>query len=808
MGTLWQDLRFGARMLRRNPGFTAVAVLALALGIGVNTMIFSCVNALLLRPFDFSTSDRLVMVWARNLSAGIQRSSVSPGSFNEWRAQAASFEELVTYNNNYFNLTEGDQPERVTGARVSTNFFKALDVKPERGRTFLPEEAEEGRSAVVIIKHSLWQRRFGGDPALVNKTISVDGKPHTVIGIMPQDFEFPMNGSELWAPIAFSPKEAANHYNRYLQVFGLLKPGATIEQAQGEMAAIAERQQAEHPDTNAGRTAYVETFTDSHARGSRMYLVVMMWAVGFVLLIACANVANLLLVRGASRRKELAIRLALGAGRGRVVRQLITESLLLALLGGALGVLLSVWGVEFVSKGMPPTFTQYIAGWRKLGVDGEVLVFTLLASVVTGVLFGLAPAWQATRVNFNESLKEGTKGSSRGGGGGFLRSALVVVEITLSLVLLAGAGLMVRSFVELLRADLGVTAENVMTLEVSPSRDKYPEPRQRIEFYERLLERTSNLPGVTAAAAVNFIPMDRSGTTSTTFNVVGQPAPPKGQEPYAEYRMVTPRYFEAVGTPLREGRVFNEADNETSTHVVIISETLARRFFPGGRAVGGHLVFSEEDGPLEVVGVAADVKDEDIEEEPELGVYLPYRQDPWWKMGLVVRAKGDPSSLAPLLREEVRALDRDLPVYNVRTMQTIIDETLSPKRLAMFMFAFFAVCALLLAGVGIYAVMSYAVTQRTHEIGVRLALGAQASDILRLVVGHGVVLTLVGLGLGLAGSFALTRAMSGILYNVSATDPLTFFGISLLLAAVALLACYVPARRATKVDPMVALRYE
>jgi putative ABC transport system permease protein len=808
MEALWQDLRFGARMLRRNPGFTLVAAVALALGIGVNTMIFSCVNALLLRPFDFPTSDRLVMVWGRNLAAGAQRSSVSPGSFNEWRAQAASFEELVTYNNSHFNLTEGDRPERVTGARVTTNFFKALGAQPERGRTFSPEEGEEGRGAVVLVKHSLWERRFGSDPALVGKTISLDGKPHTVVGIMPKDFEFPMNGSELWAPIAFSPKEASNHYTHYLQVFGLLRPGVTVEQAQGEMTAIAERQQRAHPDVNTGRTAYVETLTDSHSRGSRMYLVVMMWAVGFVLLIACANVANLLLVRAASRRKELAIRLALGAGRWRVVRQLLTESLLLALLGGALGVLLSVWGVEFVSKGIPPTYTQYIAGWRKLGLDGEVLGFTLLASVLTGVLFGLAPAWQATRVNFNESLKEGTKGSSSGGGGGFLRGALVVMEITLSLVLLAGAGLMVRSFVELLRADLGVTASNVMTLEISPSREKYPEPRQRIEFYERLLGRVSNLPGVAAAAAVNFIPMDRGGTSSSTFTVVGQAPPPKGREPYAEYRTVTPRYFEAVGTPLREGRAFADSDDETSKRVVIVGESLARRFFPEGRAVGGHVVISEEDGPLEVVGVAADVKDEDIEEEPELGIYLPYRQDPWWKMGLVVRSQGDPEGLAPLLREEVRALDRDLPVYNVRTLQAIIDETLSPKRLAMFMFAFFAVCALLLAAVGIYAVMSYAVTQRTHEIGVRLALGAQGRDILRLVVGHGVVLTLLGLGLGLAGSFALTRAMSGILYNVSATDPLTFAAISLVLAAVALLASYVPARRATKVDPMVALRYE
>jgi putative ABC transport system permease protein len=802
-------LRYGARMLRRNPGFTAVAVVALALGIGANTTIFSCVNALLLRPFDFATQERLVMVWAQKLAVGNIRGSVSPGNYNEWREQAGVFEELVTYNQQHFNLTEGDQPERLTGSRVTTNFFKALDVKAERGRTFLPEEGLEGRSAVVLVKHSLWQRRFGSDPALVGKTISLDGRPHTVVGIMPQDFEFPMNGSELWAPMAFSQKEATNHYSHYLQVFGLLKPGATLEQARAEMGAIAARQQEQYPDANAGRTAFVEPLRDSFVRGSRMYLIIMMWAVGFVLLIACANVANLLLVRGASRRKELAIRLALGAGRWRVVRQLLTESLLLALVGGALGVFLSVWGIEFISKGIPPTYTQYIAGWRKLGLDWQVLGFTLLASLLTGLVFGLAPALQTTSVNFNESLKEGGKGASSGGARrNLLRSALVVSEVTISLVLLIGAGLMIRSFVELARADLGLRAENVLTLELSPSRDKYPEPGQRIEFYERLLERVGQLPGVDEVAAVNFIPIDRGGTSSSNFTVVGQPPPPKGQEPYAEYRMISPRYFEAIGTPLRQGRAFTAADDERSPRVVIVSETMARRFFPGGKAVGGHLVINEKDGPLEVVGVAADVKDEDIEEEAELSVYLPYRQDPWWKMGLIIRTASGPEGLAPAVRSEVLALDRDLPVYNVRTMQAVIDETLSPKRLAMILFGFFAFCALLLAAVGIYAVMSFAVTQRTHEIGVRMALGAQASDILRLVVGHGVLLTLAGLGLGLAGSFALTRAMSELLYGVSATDPLTFAAISLLLAAVALLASYIPARRATKVDPMVALRYE
>ena len=647
MGTFWQDLRYGARMLRKNPGFTAVAVMALAIGIGANTVIFSCVNALLLRPFDFSTTDRLVMVWTQNLAVGAVRNSVSPGNFMGWREQSSVFEELVTYNQQHYNLTEGDQPERVSGARVTPNFFKALDARAERGRVFLPEEGEEGRNLVVLVKHSLWQRRFGSDPALVGKTISLDGKPHTVVGIMPQDFEFPMNGSELWAPFAFTPKEAANRSNNYLQVFGLLKPGVTPAQAQAEMKTIAERQQQQYPETNTGRTVFVETLTDSFSRGSRMYLIIMMWAVGFVLLIACANVANLLLVRGASRRKELAIRLALGAGRWRVICQLLTESVLLALLGGALGVFLSVWGIEFTSKGIPPTFTQYIPGWGKLGLDAEVLGFTLLASLVTGLVFGLAPALQVTRVNFNESLKEGGKGSGGGGSRNRLRSVLVVTEVALSLVLLIGAGLMIRSFVELLRAVLGIRADNVLTLELTPSRDKYPEPQQRIEFYEQLLRRVGALPGVSAAAAVNFVPMDRGFSTSSNFKVVGQPDPPKGQEPYAEYRMVSPRYFEAIGTPLRQGRVFNEGDDEKSTRVVIVGESLARRFFPGGSAVGNHIVISDEDGPLEIVGVAADVKDEDIEEEAELGLYLPYRQDPWWRMALVIRTAADAEGLAP-----------------------------------------------------------------------------------------------------------------------------------------------------------------
>jgi putative ABC transport system permease protein len=809
--TLFQDLSFAARTLWKTPGFTAVAVLAVALGVGANTTIFSVVNALLLRPFAYETTERVVMVWERGVDQVNNRNSVAPANYMDWRDQTQVFEELAAYSPQHFSLTEGEQPERVAGSRVTPSLFRVLAARAERGRTFTEEEGRPGADGVVLIKRSLWQRRFGSDPDIVGKSVRIDGRPRTVVGVMPEAFEFPLNESEVWAPLAFGPDDARNRGSHYLQVAGLLRPGVTVAQADAEVRAVAERARELYPDTNGGRTAFAESLTDSFTRGPKPYLIVLLGAVGFVLLIACANVANLLLVRASARQRELAVRTALGATRWRLIRQLLTESLLLALVGGAAGLLFSVWGVDLISKGMPPTFTKYIPGWRHMGIDKTVLLFTLGASVLTGILFGIVPAFQATRTNLNEALKEGgQKGASGGARRNLMRSLLVVAEVALSLVLLAGAGLMVRSFYEMMSADVGLRPDGVLTLKLSLPRAGYAEDAQRASFYEQLVSRVRALPGVASAAAINFVPMDRSGNMSSQFSVDGRPAPPPDRRPHADHNVVTPGYFEAVGTPILRGRAFDERDDERAPKVCIVNAVLARHMFPGEEPVGRRIRISDDDGPVEIVGVAADVKNEDMEQEAEWAFYFPHRQEPWGTMALVVRAGegATAAGLVPAVRGEVKALDASLPVYNVRTMRDVVDEAVSPKRLTMFLLAFFAVGALVLAAVGLYAVMSYAVAQRRHEIGIRLALGAQGRDILRLVLSQGLVLTLVGLALGLAGALAVTRVMASILYGVSATDPLVFGGVALVLAAAALLACFIPARRATKVDPMIALRYE
>jgi putative ABC transport system permease protein len=807
METLWQDLRFGLRMLTKNLGFTVVAVLAIALGIGANTTIFSCVNALLLHPFSFPNQERLMMVWERLPEAGIQYGSVAPGNYVDWRDQNRVFEEMAAYSPRAFNLTDGDQPERVPGSRVTPSFFNVLGVKAARGRVFSSEEGQPGRDQVAVVKQSLWERRYGSDPDFVGKQIMVDGRSFTVIGILPPEFKFPINGSEVWTPLVFDEKEISNRGNHYLQVLGLLKPGLSKAQAQGDVAAVSQRAQQQFPETNSGRTSVAVTMNESYTRGSRIYLQVLMASVVFVLLIACANVANLLLVRSTSRQKEIAVRMALGGSRLRLIRQLLTESMVLACAGGGLGLLLSVWGIQFIKQGMPSGFTQFIPGWDKLHLDPTVLFFTIIVTLLTGAVFGLAPALQATRLNLNEALKESGKGTSSGASRNRLRSILVVSEVALSLVLLVGAGLMIRSFVHLIRANLGVNPHNVLTMELSIPRVKYPEEQQRINFYQELLGRLRSIPGIERAAAVNYVPMGRSNS-SAFFRIDGQPPLPKGREPLADYRVITPHYFEAAGTPLRQGRAFTEQDKKETPRVAIINERLARRYFPAGDALGKRIIFNDQVGPIEIVGIAADVKNDDLEEEANLTTYVPFLQEPWWSMALMVRTSSDPVPLASVVRNEVRAVDRDQPVYNVMTMQQVIEESISPKRLTMFLLAFFALGALLLAAIGIYAVMAYSVTARTHEIGIRMALGAQSRDIIRLVVGQGLLLTAIGVSLGLLGAFALTRAMTEMLSGVQATDPLTFIAIPLLLAIVALAACLIPARKATKVDPMIALRYE
>ena len=798
-------------MLWKNPGFTAVAVLAVALGVGANTTIFSVVNALLLRPFAYETTERVVMVWERGVDEVSNRNSVAPANYFDWRDQTRVFEELAAYSQQHLSINEGEQPERVPSAVVTPSLFRVLAARAERGRTFTEEEGRPGADPVVLIKHSLWRERFGSDPDIVGRTVRIDNLPRTVVGVMPDEFDFPLNACQVWMPFAFDADDLQDRRNHYLQVVGLMRPGVSVAQADAEVRAVAERARTLYPDTNGGRTAFAESLTDSFTRGPKPYVLVLLGAVGFVLLIACANVANLLLVRASARQRELAVRTALGASRWRLIRQLLTESLLLALIGGAAGLFFSVWGIDFIAKGMPPTFTKFIPGWKHMGLDTTVLLFTLGASILTGIVFGIVPAFQATRTNLNEALKEGgQKGASGGVRRNLMRSLLVVSEVALSLVLLAGAGLMVRSFFEMLRADLGLKPDGVLVVQMSLPKADYPERAQGVAFYEQLVARVRQLPGVASAAAINFVPMSREGNLSSQFHVEGRPVLQSDRRPYANYNLVTPGYFETVGMRVVRGRGIEESDDERARPVCVVNETLARHMFPGEDPLGRRLVVSDKEQPWEIVGVAADVKNEDMEQEAEWEFYRPFRQAPWFTMALVVRAGegATATDLAPRVRGEVKALDASLPVYNVRTMRDVVDEAVSPKRLTMFLLAFFALGALVLAAVGLYAVMSYAVAQRRHEIGIRLALGAQGRDILTLVLTQGLVLTLVGLALGLAGALVVTRVMASILYGVSATDPLVFGGVAAVLAAASLLACYLPARRATKVDPMIALRYE
>ncbi|HEX5736622.1 MAG TPA: ABC transporter permease [Blastocatellia bacterium] len=807
MNTFWQDLRYGFQVLRKTPGFTAVAVITIALGIGANTTIFSSMNTLVFEPFSFRDQERLVGVMERNLEVGIQRESIAPGNFIDWYEQNQTFDQLVAINQIYFDLTDADQPERFAGYRVSQGFFETLGVSAALGRTFLPEEQQTGNHRVVVLKHSLWQSRFGADPGIINQTITLNREPHTVVGVMPEEFNYPFNGGEMWTPHVFFPTDRTERAAHYLQAIGRLKPGVTIEQARQDLNRIAERAAQQFPETNAGRSVRVMSLTEDAARGARPYAPIVLAAVGFVLLIACTNVANLLLVRSSARQKEIAIRLAMGASRFRLIRQLMTESLLLALAGGALGLLMAVWGVEGLSTGIPESFSKFIPGWHKLEIDKTALVFTLIISIFTALLFGLLPALQATKVNLNEALKEGGKGYSGKSARNRTRSVLVVSEVALSMILLISAGLMIRSFIEVLRSDLGIDPNGVLTMQVALPFDKYSQPEQRTNFIQHLLSRVETLSGVTEAGAINHLPMGGSSQSGNLLSA-GRTEFVKGKQPPIDYRVVTPGYFDAVGTQILKGRNFTGKESADGPRVVLIDEALAKRFFAGEEAIGQQLKFGIDGKTLEIIGITKNVMNDDFDNLAEPTIYAAYTQETFRGMFLVIHAGSDPGPLTSAVRSEVSNIDKTLPVFNVKPMRQVMNERLSPKRLSAFIFGILAVIALLLAAVGIYAVMSYAVSQRTHEIGIRMALGARPRNILQLVFKYGLTLTLIGLAIGLAGAFAVTRAMAQVLYGVTSTDALTFGGITLLLALIALLACYIPARRAMRVDPMVALRYE
>jgi putative ABC transport system permease protein len=806
MESLLSDVRYAARNLFRRPGFTIIAVITLALGIGANTAIFSAINALLLKPLPFPELDRVVAVWDKLPSRGLQRNEVTVANYLDWQSQTQSFEQLALYRWWSANLTGIDPPERIQGFLVTANFLDTTGMKPIMGRNFLPEENQPGKGAVAVITHSLWQRRFGGDPNILNKTITINSITRTVVGVMPERFNFP-KGAEVYAPLPMTPELMKSRGDHSYYVLGRLKPGASIPGAQAELDNITARLEQQFPETNKGWGATIFPIVADTVRTYDTALWIMMGAVGFVLLIACANVANLMLARASGRKKEIALRTALGASRWRIVRQLLTESLIVALIGGALGVLIGFWGIDALRAANPAEASRFAPGWYQLGINAPVLLFTLGLSVVSGIVFGLVPALQASRTNLNDSLKEGGRQTSASSHR--LRSSLVVFEFALSLVLLVGAGLLTRSFLALVKTDPGFNPDHVLTMNLMLPAAKYKDQPARAAFYNDLVQRVKTQPGVESAAVVNYLPLG-GANSSDSYLVEGEPEPAPGDEHGGRYRVATPDYFRTMGISIVRGRGFTDQDRAGAPPVVIVNEAFVRKHWPGADPIGKRIRFY---GPLErapwmqVVGVIADVKHElNLAVTPEY--YLPHAQNPWNAMVLVAKTSVEPGSLAGALRQQVWAIDKDQPVFDVKTMQEVRSTSVAVYSFSSVMLGIFAFVALLLASIGIYGVMAFAVTQRTQEIGIRIALGARSVDVLKLVVKHGMKLALLGMVIGLAGSWAVTRFIEKLLVGVEATDLLTFSVVSVCLLVAAFVACYLPARRATKVDPLVALRYE
>lgn len=801
MQTFRQDLRYGFRMLARKPSFTMAAIITLAAGIGLNVAIFSIINSILLRPLPYKEPERLVQVWETYQPDEMASGSASPNNFLDWKNQAQSFEGLSAINLWGYSLTGTSETTEVFSMQVTTDFFALLGVAPQLGRAFLPEEDQPDKQYVVVISHGFWQERFGGDTNIIGKPIKLDNDTYTVIGVLRPDFRqselFTNYRAEIWVPLVLNP--AANDRGRHhLRVLGRLKPGITIEQAQSDMTTIARQLEQAYPTTNTDRGVNLVPLHE-HATGSiRWALLLLQCATGFVLLIACTNVANLLLSRVTAREKEMAIRSALGASAWRIVRLLLSESLVLALVGGVVGFLIALWGIDLLVSIAPKNIPRL----DEISLDWRVFSFTLALSFLTAIFFSLVPAWQATRINLNESLKEGGRSATRGQGS---RGMLVVAEIALTLVLLVGSGLLLRSLIQLQNVDLGFNPENLLTMRVSLLDVNYPDRQRVTSFYEQVLARIEALPEVQSASVISTPPMVRINNLWVSFEIEGQPSDP-GREPTAQYRLITPGYFHTMEIPVITGRAFTERDTRDTVQVAIINEGFARRHFPDTDPIGRKVVVGRT--KREIIGVVGNVRHHSPEEEAEAKVYVPHAQNPRGTVMVVVRTVSDPERVVREAQKAVWAGDSDAAVSNVATMNQALSDVIARPRFNVLLLSVFSVIALMLAAVGIYGVMSYGVAQRTREIGVRIALGAQASDVLKLVVGQGMKLALIGVATGLAGAVALTQLMSNLLYGVTATDPLTFAAVSGLMATVALLACYIPARRATRVDPMTALRYE
>jgi putative ABC transport system permease protein len=808
MDTLLRDIKYGIRMLFKNPGFTIVAFLTLALGIGANTAIFSILNSILFQPLPFKTPDQLVMVLSsntRHLRKGI---SASYPDFLDWQKQNTVFSQMSVSRVKSYTLTGVGDPERIEGGRVSGNFFDLLGIKPELGRSFTAEDDKPGAEKVVVIGDGLWRRRFGSDPGVVGRNITLNGESYRIIGVLPASFEFPieLQDAQIWSTISLDGELLTQRGAHYVSTLARLRPNAALKTAQTELSTIAKRLEKQYPDDNTGRVVDVKPLSEYLVQKIRPALLLLWGAVGFVLLIACTNVANLFLARSAARQKEVAIRTALGANRSRLVRQMLTESILLSLLAGTAGLFIAFWSIDAIR-------TIDFAGIPRLHdlqLDSAVLIFTLFISLLTGILFGLVPALKSVP-DSSDALKEGGRSAAGGLHRNRIGRILVVSEVALAFVLLIGAGLLIRSFWRLQQVNPGFDSSNILTMQISLPAAKYEEAFSAINFFDQVLKRVSALPGVESAAAINYAPLGGDNSRSS-FDLEKHPAP-QAEQPAAEIKCDTPEYFHTMRIPILRGRAFDEHDRKDSKGVLLINNAMAHRYWPKEDPIGQRIqigVSFYEDEPKfwEIIGIVGDTKQFSLDSDATPEFYLPHAQQPWPEMTLLIRGSSNPSSLTEAVKAQVKSVDKDQAVSMVRLMDEYVSNSVAQQRFSMVLLAIFACMALLLASIGIYGVISYSVTQRTNEMGIRMALGAQRQDVMKLVLGQGVVMISAGIAAGLFSALLLTRLMLTLLFQVSAVDPFTFIGIALLLISIALFATYIPARRATKVDPIVALRYE
>ncbi len=806
---LSKDIRYGVRMLRKSPSFTFFAVAVLALGIAANSAIFSIADAVLIRPLPYADANRLVIVWEDASAYGFPKDTPAPGNFSDWRSRNQVFEDVAaTGFGGSFNLTGQGLPEKLTGREVTANLFSVLGVTPELGRDFHPEDDVPGATPVTILSHGLWLRRFGGDPQILGKEISLNYEKCIVVGVMKRGFQFPDRESELWTPERFTKEELANHGSHFLEVVARLRPGVSLKSANADLAVIAQQLEKEHPDSNSKVGAFAVSLREEFAGDTRPAILMLVGAVCFVLLIACANVANLLLSRATGRRREMAMRLALGATRGRIVQQMLTESVLLAILAGVAGLLLSMWGTRFLATLIPAG----IAPLTGTGVDGRVLLFTLAVTLATGILFGIIPASRVSQFHLTPSLKQGGGQSGVGSGGQRLRDALVISEVALAIVLLAGGALMIRSLENLYHLDPGFRADHVLVMHTPLPDRKYKTLTQRTAFYDQVLANVETLPGVVAAGYTTWIPLTNAGG-AMGVTLEGKPEPAPGQALIPNVRIISKNYADALRMKLIEGRLFEQSDGFGKPLVALINQTMAKNYWSGENPVGKRFKsgkYSEKSPWITVVGIVGDIHQAGLDLPARAEMYFPYQQqdDGFSPEYLAVRTAGDPMTFAEIVRQQVWAVDKEQPVAGVMPLEDLVDENLASRKMQASLLSGFAGLALLLVSLGIYAVLSFAVTQRTQEIGVRVAMGAQPRDVLRMIFAQGFKLFLIGAAIGLAAALALSRALVHLLFGVSAYDPASFAGVTMLLAVVALLACYVPARRATRVDPLIALRYE